>query len=100
MRVAMEGLAGGHMWQGESSEHGPERAIDVTVPADSVARVTVFVAAPYGNGHSEASVTSFAALAETTEPLKAGEICPDCQNATLMNEEGCRKCHSCGYAEC
>ncbi|HNP86143.1 MAG TPA: vitamin B12-dependent ribonucleotide reductase [Kouleothrix sp.] len=52
------------------------------------------------NGHSEASVTSFAALAETTEPLKAGEICPDCQNATLMNEEGCRKCHSCGYAEC
>lgn len=52
------------------------------------------------NGHSEASVSSFAALAETTEPLKAGEICPDCQNATLMNEEGCRKCHSCGYAEC
>ena len=61
-----------------------------------------------GNGHSDgngvgyatAAPASFAALAEVTEPLTAGEICPDCQNATLMNEEGCRKCHSCGYAEC
>ncbi|NTV65823.1 MAG: hypothetical protein HGA65_20130 [Oscillochloris sp.] len=33
-------------------------------------------------------------------PLNTGEICPDCQNATLMNEEGCRKCHTCGYREC
>lgn len=53
MRVAMEGLAGGHMWQGESSAASHARTIDVTVAPDSVARVTVFVAAPYGNGHSE-----------------------------------------------
>ncbi|EFO81733.1 ribonucleoside-diphosphate reductase, adenosylcobalamin-dependent [Oscillochloris trichoides DG-6] len=33
-------------------------------------------------------------------PVTSGEICPDCQNATLMNEEGCRKCHTCGYSEC
>lgn len=32
--------------------------------------------------------------------IEAGEICPECQNATLLNEEGCRKCHSCGYSEC
>lgn len=58
-----------------------------------------------GNGHSYelghgAAASSYAALEQTTEPLAAGEICPDCQNATLMNEEGCRKCHSCGYSEC
>lgn len=35
-----------------------------------------------------------------SETPSAGEICPDCQNATLMNEEGCRKCHTCGYSEC
>jgi ribonucleoside-diphosphate reductase alpha chain len=60
-----------------------------------------------GNGNShdyaaapDAELTSYAALEVHTEPLASGEICPECQNATLMNEEGCRKCHSCGYAEC
>ncbi|MBK9715230.1 MAG: Hint domain-containing protein [Kouleothrix sp.] len=55
-----------------------------------------------GNGHASPDVElgSYAALDEHTEPLASGEICPECQNATLMNEEGCRKCHSCGYAEC
>ncbi len=29
-----------------------------------------------------------------------GELCPECGQATLVNEEGCRKCYSCGYSEC
>ncbi len=29
-----------------------------------------------------------------------GDLCPICGNATLMNIEGCKKCHSCGYSEC
>jgi ribonucleoside-diphosphate reductase alpha chain len=54
-----------------------------------------------GNGHVvEVALTSFAEIETHTEPLAVGELCPDCQNATLMNEEGCRKCHTCGYAEC
>jgi ribonucleoside-diphosphate reductase alpha chain len=53
------------------------------------------------NGHvDEMALTSYAEIETRTEPLAAGELCPDCQNATLMNEEGCRKCHTCGYAEC
>ncbi len=28
------------------------------------------------------------------------DICPDCGHASLVNEEGCRKCYSCGYSEC
>jgi ribonucleoside-diphosphate reductase alpha chain len=51
------------------------------------------------NGHA-GEAASYAAIEAHTETLVAGEICPDCQNATLMNEEGCRKCHTCGYAEC
>ncbi len=31
---------------------------------------------------------------------KIGDLCPDCGQATLVNEEGCRKCYSCGYSEC
>lgn len=40
---------------------------------------------------------------ETTgdsSPRKIGELCPECGQATLINEEGCRKCYNCGYSEC
>jgi ribonucleoside-diphosphate reductase alpha chain len=32
--------------------------------------------------------------------LKIGDLCPECGQASLVNEEGCRKCYSCGYSEC
>lgn len=35
-----------------------------------------------------------------TPMLKFGDICPDCGNASVINEEGCRKCLICGYSEC
>jgi ribonucleoside-diphosphate reductase alpha chain len=28
------------------------------------------------------------------------DICPGCGSATLVHEEGCAKCHSCGYSAC
>lgn len=31
---------------------------------------------------------------------KISDICPSCGQAALVNEEGCRKCHSCGFSEC
>lgn len=53
-----------------------------------------------GNGHHYEQAPSYVALSDHSTPLIVGEICPDCQNATLLNEEGCRKCHTCGYSEC
>ena len=32
--------------------------------------------------------------------MKATDLCPDCQNFTLVFEEGCQKCHVCGFSEC
>jgi ribonucleoside-diphosphate reductase alpha chain len=32
--------------------------------------------------------------------FKIGDLCPECGQATVVNEEGCRKCYSCGYSEC
>ena len=32
--------------------------------------------------------------------LKIGDICPECGEATLVNEEGCRKCYSCSFSQC
>lgn len=34
------------------------------------------------------------------EMLKIGDICPECGQAAVVNEEGCRKCYACGYSEC
>jgi ribonucleoside-diphosphate reductase alpha chain len=36
------------------------------------------------------------------EPVttRMGDLCPECGEATMVNEEGCRKCYTCGYSEC
>jgi ribonucleoside-diphosphate reductase alpha chain len=33
-------------------------------------------------------------------PMKVGDLCPECGAPNLVNEEGCRKCYSCGFSEC
>jgi ribonucleoside-diphosphate reductase alpha chain len=35
-----------------------------------------------------------------SKPSAIGELCPECGNASLVNEEGCRKCYSCSFSEC
>jgi len=46
-----------------------------------------------GNGHHETPFTS--------QPMmKIGDLCPECGEAAVVNEEGCRKCYACGYSEC
>lgn len=32
--------------------------------------------------------------------FKFGDLCPECGQAAVVNEEGCRKCYACGYSEC
>lgn len=42
-----------------------------------------------------------ALLAKPTAQLElVGELCPECGEASMVNEEGCRKCYNCGYSEC
>ena len=31
---------------------------------------------------------------------KNARLCPECGHATLIFEEGCQKCYSCGFSEC
>lgn len=40
------------------------------------------------------------ALANNANMTKIGDLCPECGVAAVINEEGCRKCYSCGYSEC
>jgi len=32
--------------------------------------------------------------------LGIGDLCPECGQATFVEEEGCRRCYSCGFTEC
>jgi len=56
----------------------------------------------YANGHTNGHAAP--ALTQTeathTRPAIVGDLCPECGNSSLVNEEGCRKCNSCGYSEC
>jgi ribonucleoside-diphosphate reductase alpha chain len=51
------------------------------------------------NGHNpEASKGVVASDQPIT--FKIGDLCPECGQAAVVNEEGCRKCYACGYSEC
>lgn len=45
-----------------------------------------------------------AAVPEAPQPVQLafeiGDLCPECGQATLVNEEGCRRCYTCGFTEC
>jgi len=34
------------------------------------------------------------------QKMKVGDLCPECGEAAVVNEEGCRKCYACGFSEC
>jgi len=35
-----------------------------------------------------------------THKMRIGDLCPECGEAAVVNEEGCRKCYACGFSEC
>lgn len=51
-----------------------------------------------GNGRSHSDTDVPRPLAQPM--LQIGDLCPECGEASFVNEEGCRKCYSCGYSEC
>ncbi len=44
------------------------------------------------------------AMPEAPQPVQLafeiGDLCPECGQATLVSEEGCRRCYTCGFTEC
>ena len=53
-----------------------------------------------GNGYQLASENARQAAEPGQLSLKIGDLCPECGQAAVVNEEGCRKCYACGYSEC
>lgn len=44
--------------------------------------------------------TTQPSLMEFKQPSGFFDICPSCGEASLVHEEGCKKCYGCGYSEC
>jgi len=56
-----------------------------------------------GNGNGHSGLTIEEEVAATMPPasiMKIGDLCPECGEAAVVNEEGCRKCYACGFSEC
>ena len=54
-----------------------------------------------GNGNGfDAHAQEKISHPEESPFLKIGDLCPECGQAAVINEEGCRKCYACGYSEC
>jgi ribonucleoside-diphosphate reductase alpha chain len=49
---------------------------------------------------SEPVKSEISSQAKNQPLLKIGDLCPECGQAAVINEEGCRKCYACGYSEC
>ena len=57
------------------------------------------------NGHSlsrsgQSQIAAGTPKSASPTAQAIGDLCPECGEPALVNEEGCRKCHSCGYSEC
>ncbi|MBV6451034.1 MAG: hypothetical protein MHPDNHAH_01762 [Anaerolineales bacterium] len=48
------------------------------------------------NGNGGHTIEEEAAMTK----MKIGDLCPECGEAAVVNEEGCRKCYACGFSEC
>jgi len=46
------------------------------------------------------AVTNGLPIVDEPVTTRMGDLCPECGEATMVNEEGCRKCYTCGYSEC
>ena len=96
----------GGIGTGRSIGFGPNRVASLP---DGVARALAEYlgdpeSGPAAGGSEAGSAPAASAVPPGRSPsqlsLKIGDICPECGEATLVNEEGCRKCYSCGFSQC
>jgi ribonucleoside-diphosphate reductase alpha chain len=53
-----------------------------------------------GNGSEGHKIEQEALPEIPVSAMKIGDLCPECGEAAVVNEEGCRKCYACGFSEC
>ncbi len=98
--VAAVGAAGGceevisqlsRIGGGQPTGFGPAKILSLP---DALARVL-------GRAHRPERRRRAARARPPPRPVRTvGDLCKECGQATLIYEEGCKKCVSCGYNEC
>jgi ribonucleoside-diphosphate reductase alpha chain len=78
------GIGGKHVFG-----HGPHTVRSLP---DAVARVLAL--------HLGLATEDADAIPGPATPVRVGDLCPHCGNATLVFQEGCQKCYSCSHTEC
>jgi ribonucleoside-diphosphate reductase alpha chain len=63
---------------------------------DKAGALPVIEEKPHGGNGGHQTIEEEAAL----HKMKIGDLCPECGEAAVVNEEGCRKCYACGFSEC
>jgi ribonucleoside-diphosphate reductase alpha chain len=83
---------------GSDSAPGANTIGEAPIAADGASAQTTGAHEVSGtNGHANGSNGPTGKLAMYSV---TGNLCTQCGNNTMYNEEGCRKCVSCGYSEC
>jgi ribonucleoside-diphosphate reductase alpha chain len=73
--------------------YGPQRVLSLP---DGIARV---LTEHVGEPRAEGAPAPIVPAGKATKAI-AGDICPECGQATFVYEEGCKKCYGCGFNEC
>ena len=84
---------------------GPKRVLSLPDAVAQVLQVEFFpedqpaqLGLPIAATVAEAAKASAAPLGSPA--LSGADMCPECNNITLVRAEGCRKCDFCGFSEC
>ncbi|MCI0393954.1 MAG: hypothetical protein L0332_08395 [Chloroflexi bacterium] len=84
----LSGIGGGRPWG-----FGSNRVLSLP---DGVAQALN----DYLNNSAPAESKSNGYVAPGSSRTLFGDLCPECGEAAVVNEEGCRKCYTCGFSEC
>lgn len=76
---------------------GPNRVLSLP---DGVSQALLTYLENTSAEHTPQNGQAEQAAANPVAGLQIGDLCPDCGQAALVNEEGCRKCYACGFSEC
>lgn len=94
----LSGIGGGRSWG-----FGPNRVLSLP---DGVAQAlqeyidnTDEEISDY-NAESTEGQLAYNRMSNKPSLMIIGDLCPECGQAALVNEEGCRKCYACAFSEC
>lgn len=95
--AAYQSLAGGASGLGVQFKNTKNtEEIIVSIPAEAKSQMPLPRSLVSGPAISPVDASSFL----STKPMVTIDLCPTCGEGSLVFEESCKKCYSCGYSEC